>query len=63
MFDFQNNVCFEAVSLTKSDPKMHMEKFIALVFEKEPLWDQTKKGYENQDLCRQFWMDVAEELN
>jgi hypothetical protein len=50
----EGQVCFRAVSLTKSDVNMDVKKLICLVSDRQPLRDQTQKEYHNRDLCRRL---------
>jgi hypothetical protein len=38
----KRKLCFRAVSLTKSDLEIDVEKLISLIFVRKPLWDQTR---------------------
>lgn len=40
----KTQTCFRVVSLTKSDLEMDAEKLISLLFDRTPLWDQTRKS-------------------
>jgi hypothetical protein len=38
------------------------EKLISLVYERKQLWDVQRKHYQNRDVARKPWLEIAEEF-